>query len=174
MPRNHAAGIPDRHDEPANPAASTAGSGTDNLAEQLACPNNRGTNRHLQSARTAKAHGIRLDLLVVRCRREASILMRLSQPPCATAVPSSERKGAIHDDRWRFTILGAYKRRWAPYVQAHGPGQGQLPLDRVWPQGLWFLSGSADRNCNIGDDDPVRQRGRINSPAIADGRSVWR
>ncbi|GAC1040015.1 hypothetical protein thsrh120_00190 [Rhizobium sp. No.120] len=44
-----------------------------------------------------------------------------------------------------FTILGAYKRRWAPCVQAHEPGQGQLPLDRVWPQGLWFLSGSADR-----------------------------
>ncbi len=44
-----------------------------------------------------------------------------------------------------FTILGAYKRRWAPCVQAHEPGQGQLPLDRVWPQGLWFLSRGADR-----------------------------
>ncbi len=51
-----------------------------------------------------------------------------------------KKKSAIHGNRWRFTILGAYKRRWAPYVQAHGPGQGQLPLDRVWPQGLWFLS----------------------------------
>jgi len=55
-------------------------------------------------------------------------------------------KSAIHGNRWIFTILGAYKRRWAPYVQAHGPGQGQLPLDRVWPQGLLFLSRGADRN----------------------------
>jgi len=60
-----------------------------------------------------------------------------------------KKESAIHGDRWSFTILGAYKRRWAPYVQAHGPGQGQLPLDRVWPQGLWFLSGSAERDQNI-------------------------
>ncbi|KXG84011.1 hypothetical protein ATO67_14800 [Agrobacterium bohemicum] len=58
-------------------------------------------------------------------------------------------KGAIRGDRWSFTILGAYKRRWAPYVQAHGPGQGQLPLDRVWPQGLSFLSRSAERTSYI-------------------------
>src|SRR6478736_6517789 len=63
--------------------------------------------------------------------------------------PAISRKSAIRGNRWRFTILGAYKRRWAPYVQAHEPGQGQLPLDRVWPQGLWFLSGSADRIGNI-------------------------
>jgi len=55
------------------------------------------------------------------------------------------KESAIHDNRWMFTILGAYKRRWAPCVQAHEPGQGQLPLDRVWPQGLWFLSRGADR-----------------------------
>jgi hypothetical protein len=40
----------------------------------------------------------------------------------------SEKGSAIRGNRWRVTILGAYKRRWAPYVQAHGPGQGQLPL----------------------------------------------
>src|SRR6478736_3743915 len=71
--------------------------------------------------------------------------------------PAISRKSAIRGNRWRFTILGAYKRRWAPYVQAHGPGQGQLPLDRVWPQGLWFLSGSADRNLHIGRKQLFRQ-----------------
>ena len=29
---------------------------------------------------------------------------------------SQEILRAIHDDRWIFTILGAYKRRWAPCV----------------------------------------------------------
>ncbi|GES47666.1 hypothetical protein Rhsp01_10440 [Rhizobium sp. NBRC 114257] len=63
-----------------------------------------------------------------------------------------------------FTILGAYKRRWAPCVQAHGPGQGQLPLDRVWPQGLWFLSGSADRLNYIKSFEAFYQRAATGSP----------
>ncbi|MPT25162.1 MAG: hypothetical protein E2577_20560 [Starkeya sp.] len=40
-----------------------------------------------------------------------------------------------HDGRWRLDP-GNLQRRWAPCVQAQGQGQGQLPLDRVWPQGL--------------------------------------
>jgi len=71
----------------------------------------------------------------------------------------TEGKSAIHGNRWMFTILGAYKRRWAPCVQAHEPGQGQLPLDRVWPQGLWFLSRGADRTRYIRLISVARQRG---------------
>ena len=85
------------------------------------------------------------------------------RPPDATSLPTMKGKGAIHDHRWMFTILGAYKRRWAPCVQAHGPGQGQLPLDRVWPQGLWFLSRGADRMAIykvVCADAPVATEGR--------------
>jgi len=87
---------------------------------------------------TTIAGGRRLGQFWHRCQRHHS-----------AEIIETAGQSAIHGDRWRFTILGAYKRRWAPYVQAHGPGQGQLPLDRVWPQGLWFLSGSADRNRDI-------------------------
>src|SRR5690606_18853435 len=95
--------------------------------------------------------------VTLRSGRRLSVLTCLSVTVDVSSSKCRMGHSAIHGNRWRFTILGAYKRRWAPYVQAHGPGQGQLPLDRVWPQGLWFLSGSAERIGDIGRFAPPRQ-----------------
>ncbi|KAB1087869.1 hypothetical protein F4V91_16390 [Neorhizobium galegae] len=66
----------------------------------------------------------------------------------AGSQKQSNQKGrsAIRGNRWMFTILGAYKRRWAPCVQAHGPDQGLIAslticlYWRIQPAGRIFVT----------------------------------
>src|SRR4051812_28469801 len=54
----------------------------------------------------------------------------------ATGKNPAEREKRDPHNRWKLSILGAYESRWAPCIQTHEPGQGQLPKDRVWPRGF--------------------------------------
>src|SRR5947208_16838016 len=52
-----------------------------------------------------------------------------------------------------------YESRWAPYVRAHGPGQGQFPKGSIRPRGLWLLTrvaASLGQSNNDADESPAR------------------
>src|SRR5262250_2196770 len=54
-----------------------------------------------------------------------------------------------------------YESRWAPYVRAHGPGQGQFPKGSIRPRG--YMAPDARRSfarINVATIWPDRQRPR--------------
>src|SRR2546430_10815916 len=69
---------------------------------------------------------------------------RRRRDPVAEHDGNADRRAATSNDKQKCEAAdavealdpgGPYESRWAPYVRAHGPGQGQFPKGSIRPRG---------------------------------------
>src|SRR5262245_56901351 len=99
----------------------------------------RSASRRASAAlrRSDLAEAIREAVTSRLCPADFMAARLASRPVWTTPDVGSQREAKSAEPRWPQELRSRvpYESRWAPYVRAHEPGQGQLPSGSIRPRG---------------------------------------